>query len=116
MSINQRRDACPAYPLVENSSYWKDNPNCVAPNTCSNLTSGVGCGTLANLPASCTTGVGYWATDQSCSDLTGTVGVNPTTPISGTLYKCTSTNTWAAFYTPYTYPHPLREVIQLKVN
>lgn len=71
-------------------------------------TTGVGCGTLAGRPATCTTGVGYWATTQSCSDLTGMVGVSPTTPISGTLYKCTSTNTWTAYYTPYTYPHPLR--------
>jgi len=36
------------------------------------------------------------------------VGTNPSTPISGTLYKCTSANTWTAYYTPYTYPHPLR--------
>jgi hypothetical protein len=73
-----------------------------------NGASGMGCGTLANRPAACTTGVGYWATNQSCSDLTGMVGKNPATPISGTLYKCTSTNTWTANYTPYTYPHPLR--------
>ena len=54
----------------------------------------VACGTPANLPKTCTVGQGYWATTQSCSNLTGMVGVNPTTPISGTLYKCTSTNTW----------------------
>lgn len=71
-------------------------------------TVGTGCGTLASRPATCTTGVGYWATDQSCSDLTGLVGVDPATPIAGTLYKCTSTNTWTAYYTPYSYPHPLR--------
>lgn len=69
---------------------------------------GVGCGTLDNRPATCTTGVGYWATNQKCDDLTGMVGANPSTPISGTLYKCTSTNTWEEYYTPYTYPHPLR--------
>jgi hypothetical protein len=70
---------------------------------------GVGCGTLASRPTTCTTGVGYWATNQSCSSpLTGMVGINPTTPISGTLYKCTAPNTWTAYYTPYTYPHPLR--------
>ena len=74
-----------------------------------NGTSGVGCGTLASRPSTCTTGVGYWATNQSCSDLTGLVGANPTTPISGTLYQCTATNTWTAYYTPYTYPHPLRQ-------
>jgi len=69
---------------------------------------GVTCGTLANRPTSCTTGQGYWATNQSCTDLTGMVGKNPSTPISGTLYKCTATDTWTSFYTPYTYPHPLR--------
>jgi len=73
-----------------------------------NRSSGVGCGTLANRPATCTTGVAYWATNQSCFDLTPMVGANPSTPISGTLYKCTSTDTWEAYYTPYTYPHPLR--------
>jgi hypothetical protein len=70
--------------------------------------SGVGCGPPAARPSRCTTGVGYWATAQSCTDMTGMVGVSPSTPISGTLYKCTSTNTWTAYYTPYTYPHPMR--------
>lgn len=69
---------------------------------------GVGCGTLAARPATCTTGVGYWATTQDCNNLNGMVGVAPSTPISGTLYKCTSTDTWTSYYTPYTYPHPLR--------
>ncbi len=68
----------------------------------------VGCGTLVNLPSTCTVNQGYWATTQSCSDLTGMVGSNPTSPIAGTLYKCTSPNTWTALYTPFTYPHPLR--------
>lgn len=65
-------------------------------------------GTLANLPATCTKYQGYWATSQSLSNLTNYVGVNPTTPLSGTLYQCTATNTWTEIYTPYTYPHPLR--------
>jgi len=71
-------------------------------------TPGITCGKLANRPATCIKGQGYWATDQSCTNLTGMVGANPTTPISGTLYKCTATNAWSAFYTPFTYPHPLR--------
>ena len=25
----------------------------------------------------------------------------------GELFKCTATNTWTIYYTPYTYPHPL---------
>jgi len=72
-------------------------------------TSGVGCGTAVAFAeiTTCTTGVGYWVTDQSCSDLTGMVGANPSTPISGTFYKCTSTDTWESYFTPYTYPHPL---------
>jgi hypothetical protein len=69
---------------------------------------GVGLGTLAARPANCTTGVFYWATNQSTSNLTGMVGIEPSTPISGTLYKCTSTNAWTPYYTPYTYPHPLQ--------
>ena len=71
-------------------------------------TSGVGCGSLAFRPSTCTTGVGYWATNQSCTNLAGMVGASPATPLSGTLYKCTATNTWTSYYTPYTYPHPLR--------
>jgi hypothetical protein len=93
--------------VAENSTFWMDKSNCVYPNTCSDITSGVGCGPLANRPTNCTTGTAYWATNQPCSDLTGMVGRNPATPISGTLYKCTSPNTWTAYYTPLVYPHPL---------
>ncbi|OGS28063.1 MAG: hypothetical protein A2297_02220 [Elusimicrobia bacterium RIFOXYB2_FULL_48_7] len=73
-----------------------------------NGTSGMGAGLLADRPATCTPGTAYWATTQNCSDLTGMVGVKPSTPIAGTLYKCTSTNTWTPYYIPYPYPHPLR--------
>jgi hypothetical protein len=75
----------------------------------SNGSAGVGCG--ATLPGTCTANSsGFWLTNQSCSNLTDYVGASPTTPISGTLYKCTATNTWTAYYTPYTYPHPLTGV------
>jgi hypothetical protein len=53
-------------------------------------TVGVGVGILSARPATCTVGVGYWASDQN------------------KLYRCTSTNAWTVFYTPYAYPHPLR--------
>jgi hypothetical protein len=93
---------CESDPIVENSDFFNYNVNF-------NGTSGIGCGTLSARPATCTTGVGYWATNQSCSNLTGMVGKKPMSPISGTLYKCTAPNTWTAYYTPYTYPHPLRK-------
>jgi hypothetical protein len=77
-------------------------------------TTGVGCGTLTALQeaayyTSCTAGVGYWATTQSCTDLTNMVGKSPSSTISGTLYKCNATgNGWDVLFSPYTYPHPLR--------
>lgn len=71
---------------------------------------GVGCGTLANIPLTCTTGQAYWATTQSCTNLTDMVGANPTTLLSGTMYKCTAPDTWTFYYTPYSYPHPLTNV------
>jgi PKD repeat protein len=53
---------------------------------------GVGVGPLSSRPTTCTKGVAYWATDNK------------------TLYKCTATNVWTEYYTPYTYPHPLRKL------
>jgi hypothetical protein len=67
-----------------------------SPTSPFNGSTGMGFGTLANRPTTCTTnsleaggGVGYWATDTN------------------TLYRCSATNTWVAHYQPYTYPHPL---------
>jgi hypothetical protein len=68
-----------------------------------NGTTGMGFGILARRPVTCATssetafgngaaGVGYFATDDGAQ---------------GTLYTCSATNTWAVYYTPYTYPHPL---------
>jgi hypothetical protein len=74
------------------------------------MTVGIGCGTLAQMNAvtTCTGGVGFWVTDQSCTSLSGMVGVSPSTPIDGTLYVCGDSNNWINFYAPFTYPHPLR--------
>ena len=63
--------------------------------------SGVGIGTLANRPTTCTTGIGYWATDQGNWNQSGRGG-------QGVLYKCSSTNTWTLYYRPYNYPDPLQ--------
>jgi hypothetical protein len=88
--------------LVENREFWNYKESFDG-------TTGVGCGPLSAMPAACTPGVGYWATDQDCSSVSSNnIGANPSVPISGTLYRCIAPNTWAVFYTPYTYPHPLR--------
>jgi hypothetical protein len=64
-------------------------------------TSGVGMGTLANRPNTCTPQVGYFATDQGNWNTSGN-GFG-----QGQLYTCTSPNVWTLTYTPFTYPHPL---------
>jgi hypothetical protein len=69
----------------ENREFWDENPSFDG-------TTGIGIGRLANRPITCKKGVGYWATDTN------------------TLYRCTATNNWEAYYTPYAYPHPLRRL------
>lgn len=78
-------------------------------------TTGIGHGTLANRPTTCTHttapdgdeggGVMYWATDQ------GSWNVSGDGKGSGILYRCSATNTWTVHYTPFTYPHPLQGVV-----
>jgi len=51
--------------------------------------SGIGIGAMANRPTTCKANVGYWATDTN------------------TLYQCGNSNSWTAYYQPFTYPHPL---------
>jgi hypothetical protein len=60
-------------------------------------TVGMGVGPRSARPATCTKGVGYWATDER------------------RLYRATATNTWTLYYTPYTYPHPLRTLLSTPV-
>lgn len=54
----------------------------------------------AALPGTCTIGAGYWKLDEGEWDSTH---AGP----DGRFYKCTATNTWTLYYTPFTYPHPL---------
>jgi hypothetical protein len=70
---------------TENVHFWKH----ISPFTGSY---GVGVGALSARPSSgLKPGVGYWATDTN------------------TLYRATTSTTWETYYTPYTYPHPLRK-------
>jgi hypothetical protein len=93
-----------AYHIVSDREYF----NAVSasanssPTSPFNGTTGAGCGTMSNRPATCTTsteagaGVGYFATD-----------VGPQGTGGGTLFTCSATNTWSAYWVEYQYPHPL---------
>jgi hypothetical protein len=94
-------DACLGPGGDANAAHLRANRDWYTQNLSFDGTSGVGVGTLANRPTSCTAGVAYWATDQGEWN---SVSYGP----DGQLYKCTAPNTWSLYYTPYTYPHPLQ--------
>jgi hypothetical protein len=80
-------------------------------------TVGTGWGTLARRPTTCTPGVAYFATDQGSwnTSTSNPYGVQQN-GADGVLYKCTATNTWTLYYTPYTYPHPLQGAVSAPTN
>jgi len=76
-------------------------------------TTGMGFGTLANRPSTCSTnpsesggGVGYWATDV------GEWNSRRAGP-DGQLYRCSATNTWTLHYMPFPYPHPMQSGVAI---
>ena len=92
--------------MITNRDFYTDNSHGTpqaqtSPTSPFNGSSGVGFGTLANRPTTCTSGVGYWATDQGSWNQSGN-GFG-----QGQLYVCTSGNTWTMYYAPFTYPYPL---------
>lgn len=89
--------------MVENRDYYNHNTSFTG-------ATGIGRGTIGARPATCSTGVGYWATNEGEWDSTN----GGTT--DGRFYKCTSTNTWTLFYTPLAYPHPLLAPQEVETN
>jgi hypothetical protein len=73
----------PSLHMVEDRDFYNEDASF-------NGTSGIGVGTLASRPSTCTPEVGYWATDEN------------------KFYRCLTTDTWTFYYEPYTYPHPLQ--------
>ncbi len=100
-NLNQGNFSSNTGRTIANRDWYTDNSN-GTPHVQTSATSpfngsgtggiGVGFGTLANRPTTCTPVVGYFATD---------VGTQ------GTLYLCKTANTWTSTYAPYAYPHPL---------
>jgi hypothetical protein len=91
--------------IIRNRDYYVENLNQAAQTSATSpfngtTTIGMGHGSLALRPTTCTTGVGYWATDDGNWNQSGVGG-------QGRLYVCTAPNTWTLQYMPYTYPHPL---------
>jgi hypothetical protein len=95
-------ESCPGPGGDLNASHLAANRDWYTRNSSFNGTTGVGQGPLSNRPATCTPGVAYWATDQ------GEWNSRQPGP-DGRLYRCTTSNTWSIYYTPYTYPHPLQQ-------
>lgn len=78
--------------------YFLDAANC----NVSGCSAGVGRGTGASKPTTCTLNTAWWAIDEGFWN-NNTPGV-----AGGRLYVCGSSNNWTQPYTPYTYPHPMQ--------
>jgi hypothetical protein len=84
-----------AFTIQENRDYFLELPNFSEPSTTFNGTAGVGHGTLAP------TNSGAYSGAPTCTNFTAYWQSS-----ANTLWQCQS-GTWASYYTPYTYPHPL---------
>lgn len=108
-----------AYCTRQNTLQILNNRDFSKYNAAFDGTSGIGEGTIAARPATCTytagsnVGVAYWVTNVGPN--WNTSSSNPfgvqQNGADGYLSRCIATNTWtteAESYVPYTYPHPLQ--------
>lgn len=92
---------------LQNRDFYNETLNQAAnsgcPGSCTPFsgTSGVGHGVFAQRPSTCTTGVGYFATDLGTWNTSG----NGFGQLQ--FFKCTSANTWTLTWEPAPYPNPL---------
>jgi len=93
------------YEIMANREYYNYNASCNGAIGCA---AGIGIGAVAPTGA-CVAGTGYWVTDKPMPNVPPTTMADMKTYTqAGKFYKCTSNDHWEAYYTPYTYPHPLR--------
>ena len=99
-------------PVTENQDYYLQLPN-ENEGTSFNGTAGIGNGSSAPGTAfpTCTTNASSDAIAAGTTwlgvSVSGHWGPGYWDTTNNTLYVCTATNTWTAYYSPYTYPHPL---------
>ena len=92
------------YTITENVDFWNFNSNALNGSS----ERGINCGSAAPT-GNCSVGDGYWQTSHSpCSSPPATMDEMKAVTQAGTFWRCPSPNSWEIYYTPYTYPHPLR--------
>lgn len=102
-------DDCTIYAITENTDYWNYNPDPLD----GSAEKGINCGSAAPT-SNCSVGDGYWQTTYSpCSTPPASIADMRTYSQAGTFYKCNASGEWKPYYTPYTYPHPLRGTITI---
>lgn len=106
LAASEGTDCCTS--IAENSEFWNYNADTLNGST----EKGINCG--ASIPTtgnpSCSEGDGFWVTSYSpCSTPPTTLADMRTYTQAGRLYKCNAAGAWELYFTPYTYPHPLRD-------